>query len=180
MDPQSDVYQRYYTAQSGGQFPAFHGARITQYGARLGDILGGIWRTVVQIALHGIGTFISSTRRAGETGFGNAGACSSWGAAAKSELIPTALNVLSKSAEAIENRIKTPRDGQAGRGNGRRKRKTKSKAKCGGGGKIGWKHYKRPRKSKLSGGQPENTLPFANFRFSFHLPLAISINPLAK
>ena len=163
MDPQSDVYLRYYTAQSGGQLPAFHGARRSQYGAGLGDIFGGIWRTVFSIALHGIGTFINSTLRARESGFGTAGASPSWGAAAKSALMPRALNVLAKSAEAIENRIKTPGDGQAGSGKGRRKIKRKRKAKGGGGGKIGRKHYKRRRKIKISGPKPAKTLRFANF-----------------
>ena len=162
MDPQSDVYLRYYTAQSGGQLPAFHEARRTQYGAGLGDILCGIWRTVFPIALYGIGTFINSTLPASETGFGTKEASPSCGAAAKSALMPTALNVLSKSAEAIENRIKTPVDGQAGSGKGRRKRKRKRKAKGAGGGKIGAKHYKRLRKIKLSGQKPAKTLRSAN------------------
>ena len=75
------------------------------------------------IALHGIGTFINSTLRARESGIGPAGVTPSWGSAAKSALMPTALNLLSKSAEAIESRIKTPSESHAGNGKHRLKRK---------------------------------------------------------
>ena len=166
MDPQTDIYLRYYTAQSGGQLPAFHGVRRTQYGAGLGDILGGIWRTVFPIALHGIGTFINSTLRARESGIGPAGVTPSWGSAAKSALMPTALNLLSKSAEAIESRIKTPAASQAG--NGKRRLKRKGGQSLGGGaGKYLTKKcaeaYKRSQKFQAQGHKPAKTLRFANF-----------------
>ena len=83
--------------------------------------MGQAWPTywvgsgaVFLIELHGIGTFINSRLRAGEPAFGTAGASPSWRAPFKTALTPTALNVLSKSPEAIENGIKTPGDGQAG------------------------------------------------------------------
>ena len=94
MDPQSEIYLRYYTAQSGGQLPAFHGARRTQYGTGFGDKLGRIWRTEFPIALHGIGKFIHSTLRARETGFGTPGASPSCVAAAQTTLDVTRFDVL--------------------------------------------------------------------------------------
>ena len=50
MDPQTNLYLAYYRSQSGGNLPAFHGARGGQSGAGLGDILRGIWRTIFPIA----------------------------------------------------------------------------------------------------------------------------------
>ena len=149
MDPQTDVYLRYYTAQSGGQLPAFHGARRTQYGSGLGDILGGIWRTVFPIALHGIGTFINSTLRARESGIGPSGVTPSWGSAANSALMPTALNLLSKSAEAIESRIKTPAESQGGNGKRRRIRKGGQSFPVGAGKYVG-KKMRRPIKGAIN------------------------------
>ena len=45
--------------------------------------------------------------------------------------MPTALNILSKSAEVIENRIKTTGDGQGELVNGEEKERAKAKPKTG-------------------------------------------------
>ena len=57
MDPQTDLYIRYYTEQSGSALPTFSGARRGQNGAGLGDILRGIFRAILPIAAHGASTF---------------------------------------------------------------------------------------------------------------------------
>jgi len=94
MDPQTNLYLRYYSAQAGGQLPTFNGARRGQYGAGLGDILKGIWRTIFPIAARGASTFLSETLRAKDSG-------SDWAAAAKSAIAPMARNVGASVIEKI-------------------------------------------------------------------------------
>ena len=176
---------RYYTAQSGGSLPAFHGARQGQYGSGLGDMLRGIWRTVFPIALHGIGSFINQTLKAKESG---GPARTSWGSAAKSAIAPTATTVISKSAEAYENLTKQGPSGQAGSGrrkgrprkhrktmkgkhqqqsgSGRRKRsgaRRKRKMAGGGGGARKRALYKRRSSTPFSDPRPAKSIKFANF-----------------
>jgi hypothetical protein len=94
MDPQTNLYLRYYSAQAGGQLPTFNGARRGQYGAGLGDILKSIWRTIFPIAARGASTFLSETLRAKDSG-------SDWGAAARSAIAPLARNVGASVIEKI-------------------------------------------------------------------------------
>ena len=68
MDPQTNLYLRYYSAQAGGQLLTFNGARRGQYGAGLGDILKGIWRIIFPIAARGASTFMSETLPAKDSG----------------------------------------------------------------------------------------------------------------
>lgn len=131
MDPQTNIYLQYYNAQSGGQLPAFHGARRGQYGAGLGDILRGIWRTIFPIAAHGASAFLSETLRAKESG-------GSWGDAAKSAIAPAAHTLMGKAVEKLSE------SGQSGKGKHRRKRRgQRVKAQSGGSSKHRRNTYKR-------------------------------------
>ena len=86
MDNQTNLYLRYYKAQSGGDLPSFHGARRGQFGAGLGDILRNIFRTLFPIAAQGAGTFLTETMKARDAG------AAGWGAATKAAIAPTAKN----------------------------------------------------------------------------------------
>ena len=97
MDPQTPVYLRYYIAQSGGSLPTFAGARRGQHGAGLGDILRGIFRTILPIAAHGASTFLNETLKAKESGSGQ-----SWGDAAKAALVSSAENVVTHSLQKLK------------------------------------------------------------------------------
>ena len=97
MDPQTQLYLRYYSAQSGGALPTFSGARPGQYGAGLGDILRGLFRTILPIAAHGASTFLNETLRAKESG-----TAQSWGEAAKAALGSTAENVVTNSLNKLK------------------------------------------------------------------------------
>ena len=55
---QSD-YCRYYQSQRGGEIPVFRGG--SQSGAGIGDILRGIGRFLMPVALRGIGSFAGHT-----------------------------------------------------------------------------------------------------------------------
>lgn len=112
MDPQTNLYLNYYTTQSGGALPAFTGARRGQYGAGLGDIFRGIFRTLFPIAAHGASAFLNETLRAKEGGSG------SWAQAAKSAISPTAHSILSNTLQTLQNGAQ-----QSGGGQGRRRRR---------------------------------------------------------
>ena len=121
MDPQTNLYLRYYNAQSGGALPTFNGARRAQYGSGLGDILRGIWRTIFPIAARGASSFLSEAVRAKDAG-------GSWGAAAKAAIAPTAQNVAAAALEKIASATATSSDatqspGPAQSGKGRRGRR---------------------------------------------------------
>ena len=118
-----NVYMRYYGSQVGGQLPAFQGARRSQYGAGLGSILSGIFRTLVPIALRGAGTLLNETFKARKRG-------RSWKGAVTSAIEPTAMNVLDSSAQAVQGRI------------AKAKRARRSRRQSGGGRGV-----KRTRKT---------------------------------
>jgi hypothetical protein len=52
-------YCKYYQSQRGGEIPVFRGG--TQSGAGLGDILRGLFRFLMPVALRGISSFAGST-----------------------------------------------------------------------------------------------------------------------
>ena len=68
MDSQTQNYLRYYSTQSGGALDPFQGARRGQYGSGLGDILRGIFRSVMPIATRGASTFLGEMTREREDG----------------------------------------------------------------------------------------------------------------
>ena len=53
------VYCRYYQSQRGGEIPTFRGG--SQSGAGIGDMLRGLGRLLVPVALRGIGSFAGHT-----------------------------------------------------------------------------------------------------------------------
>ena len=155
MDPQTNIYLQYYKAQSGGQLPAFHGARRGQYGAGLGDILRGLFRTVFPIAMRGASSFLSETLRAKDNGAG-------WGAAAKSALAPAGETLLTNAVDAFNKKQNTENTEQTGNGTRRRRRRrrTLQQTGCGRGGKS----YKRRAKRKASKSRhPAKRIKFLNF-----------------
>ena len=65
MDFAGDIYIKYYEAQAGGSISVFSGSRRyhPQSGAGLGDILQGIFRTIVPVALNGVGSFVDKINK---------------------------------------------------------------------------------------------------------------------
>ena len=152
MDPQTQLYLRYYNAQSGGSLPTFSGARRGQYGAGFGDILGGIFRTILPIAAHGVSTFLNETLKAKESG-----SAQSWGDAAKAALGSTAENVVWNSLQML----KTAASQQSGSG-GRRHRRHRRKSRNTDEGETP-KGYKRKRQRLGRGSRrPEKKIKFLN------------------
>lgn len=105
MDPQTELYLRYYRGQNGGQLHAFAGSRRAQFGGSLGGILSGLLRSLLPIAARGANTFLTETLAARDSGKG-------WGESAKSALNPTISNVLENAVKSVTQR-----------GTGRRRRK---------------------------------------------------------
>ena len=150
---------KYLAGQHGGNFPVFRGSRQYQYGSGFGDVLKGIFRRVLPIALEGAATFFTAASQAKNRGL-------SIREAAKEALKPTAESVISGAAKAINQKIEERRakkeeeerrrtepseesqkwtDAAEGRGNshtgkGSRKRKHKNSRHKG-------KSYKRFKKS---------------------------------
>lgn len=136
MDPQTNLYLRYYTAQSGGELSAFHGARRTQVGSGLGDILRGLFRTIFPMAVRGASTFLSEAVRATDAGAG-------WGDAAKAAIAPTAQNLLNDGLNRLSQK-----------GTGRRHRRKHTPRKA----------YKRPAHHKRAKGRHSpKKIKFLNF-----------------
>ena len=150
MDPQTNLYLRYYTAQSGGELSAFHGSRRGQTGDGLGDILRGIWRTIFPIAARGASTFLTETIRAKEAG-------GDWRDAAKAALAPAAHSVLSDGLSAAG----VGRQSGSGRRRHHRKRRRAPAAPVQTGGRRG---YKRPAPHKVKDRRhPSKRIKFLNF-----------------
>lgn len=140
MDPQTELYLRYYKGQNGGQLSAFEGARRNQVGGSIGGILSGLFRRLWPIAARGASTFLNETLAARDSGKG-------WGDAAKSAVSPTFSNVLENAAKSVSQQ-----------GTGRRRRKRKGHAvrhrhrhatppACQEGGRRRRKGYKRQASS---------------------------------
>ena len=153
MDPQTQLYLRYYSAQSGGSLPTFSGARRGQYGAGLGDILRGIFRTILPIAAHGASTFLNETLKAKESG-----SAQSWGAAAKSALGSTAENVVTNSLQ----KLKTAASQQSGSG-GRRLRRQRRKSMSNDQGDTPKGYKKKRQRPERGSRRHEKKIKFLNF-----------------
>ena len=97
MDPQTQLYLRYYSAQSDGSLQTFSAARRDQYRAGLGDILRGIFRTILPIAVHVASTFLNEMVKAKDSGSAH-----SWSDAAKAALGSTAENVFTNSLQKLK------------------------------------------------------------------------------
>ena len=115
MDFAGDIYIKYYEAQAGGSIPVFSGSRRyhPQSGAGLGDILQGIFRTVVPVALNGVGTFVDKITKSHVSD-------SILKNAAKAALGSTAKTILTDTSDAITSAF--PKQ----RGKGRRRLTTKA------------------------------------------------------
>ena len=59
-------YCKYYQSQRGGEIPVFRGG--SQSGAGLGDILRGLFRFLMPVALRGISSFAGSTLAVAQAG----------------------------------------------------------------------------------------------------------------
>ena len=154
MDPQTQLYLRYYSAQSGGSSAPFAGARRAQHGAGLWDILIGILRTILPIAAHGASTFLNQTLKAKESG-----SAQSWGDAARAALGSTAENVITNSLQMLQT-AGSQKTGSGGRRRHRRQRRKSRNNDEGGGPKV----YKRKRESRDKGSQRhEKKIKFLNF-----------------
>jgi len=98
-------YCKYYESQRGGEIPVFRGG--LQSGAGLGDILRGIFRFVMPIALRGIQTFAGRTLAATQAGV-------PLPAAAKSAIMPTISSIAGSAAPTIARMMNTVMPGFAG------------------------------------------------------------------
>ena len=147
MDPQTNIYLRYYTDQCGGRLDTFSGARSGQHGAGLGDILRGIFRTVLPIAAHGATAFLKQTLDGKANG-------TSWKDSARAAIAPAAQQMLGQALTKIS---------QSGRG----KRKHPSLGKGNKGGikririQVGSKRGARYKKRKAR--QTKQRIKFLNF-----------------
>ncbi len=110
LDPIGEAYFEVIKAQTGGDFPVFQGDRYVQYGQGFGDVLRGIFRHVIPVAVRGALTFLTEMGKKKETGV-------TWKDAAKSALTPTALNALSETKDQIEKAHQA--------GSGRRRKRSK-------------------------------------------------------
>ena len=146
MDAQTHNYLRYYSSQSGGALDPFQGARRGQYGNGLGDILKGIFRTVLPIAAHGASTFLGEMVKQKASG-------DSWKNSAINAMSPTAHQVVDKVHEKFRKRK------QLGGGK-RRKRKLK---RTGVGRRSGRKPYKRFKRRNYKKNAASHRIKFLNF-----------------
>lgn len=143
MDPHTNLYLRYYQDQQGGQITYFRGAKRYQVGAGIGDVLKGIFRTVLPIAAHGASTFLNEMFQA------KGNQAPNWGAAAKAAIVPTARQVIDDSIEKITRRGK-----QSGSG---RKKKYRRR----GSGRVAYKRRSNSRKNKKR--HSSKKIKFINF-----------------
>ena len=93
-DAQTNLYLRYYSAQSGGNLPTYNGARRGQYGGGLGDILRGIWRTIFPIGAKAARKFLSETLKGRNSGKG-------LGESLKSAIAPTVQGAAAHNLEKL-------------------------------------------------------------------------------
>ena len=124
MDLSHECYLKYYESQAGGSIPVFNGSRRyhPQSGAGLGDILQGVFRTVVPIALNGVGNFVDQMASAHVAG-------SSLRNSAKSALGSVTKSILQDAAGSIKNSIPV----QSGRGRTQSNRIRKTRRQTGRG-----------------------------------------------
>jgi hypothetical protein len=88
---QSD-YVRYYESQRGGEIPVFRGG--SQSGAGLGDVLRGLFRFLMPVALRGIKTFAGNTLAATQAGVPLA-------TAVRSAIMPTISAIAGSAAPTV-------------------------------------------------------------------------------
>jgi hypothetical protein len=75
------VYCKYYQAQYGGELPVFRGGG-SQSGAGIGDLLRGLGRMILPVALRGVSSLASNTLAGTQAGL-------SLGSAAKAAILPS-------------------------------------------------------------------------------------------
>lgn len=68
MDPLTESYQRLFTQRGGDLLPVFRGSRYYHHGSGFGDILRGIFRFILPVAIKGASTFLGETSRAHDLG----------------------------------------------------------------------------------------------------------------
>ena len=151
MDPQTALYLQYYKNQAGGNLPVFSGARRGQYGAGLGDILRGIFRTVLPIAIRGAASFLGTTLKSHDSG-------STWKNAALNALPSTAQSITNEAVEKLKDATGNHQEG------GRRRRKCGRCLGVQSGGKRK-RHggYKRKRSKSLGAAKSAKRIKFINF-----------------
>ena len=150
MDPQTALYIQYYKNQAGGNLPVFSGARRGQYGAGLGDILRGIFRTVLPIAIRGAASFLGTTLKSHDSG-------STWKNAALNALPSTAQSITNEAVEKLKD---AAGNHQAG---GRRRSGLGGIGVQSGGKRKRHGGYKRKRSKSIGASTSAKRIKFLNF-----------------
>lgn len=130
MDQQTQKYLRYYNSQHGGRIDYFSGSRRGQFGHGLGDILRGLFRTVLPIAAHGASAFLGEMAK---------------GHAEGKSLKESALNALAPAAHHIVDTSTTSLKRKAGllaQQGGRRAKKRRIRRK------VSHRHVKNRRRRR--------------------------------
>lgn len=157
MDPQTELYLRYYRGQNGGQLNAFKGLRRGQVGGSLGGIFAGLLRTLLPIAARGANTFLTETLAARDSGKG-------WGEAAKAALNPTIDNVIANAVKTVTQKG----TGRRHRKRGATKRRRIQSGLTSSGQDGGARRRRRRRGSKrASSSVPKSHAAFVK-RIKFH------------
>lgn len=121
-DPQAEAYYRLFTGQQrgGSLLPVFRGAPYYQQGGGFGDILKGIFRFLLPVAVRGATTFLDSAARAQESG-------ASIKEAAKAALRPTLSAAASEAYEQFAQRRQQQQQGSGKPKKVKRAKKAKQK-----------------------------------------------------
>ena len=177
MDAQTNNYLHYYSSQSGGSgLHVFEGARRGQFGSGLGDILRGIFRSVLPIAAHSAKTLLPIATKSATHGantyldevFKAKSDGNSWKDSALNAIQSTAHHLVDDVGKRIKRSVRQKGSGRRNRRKGnvgrRRRRRSRRKKKTVVKGTPTLRGRKRrKRKSYKSSGNAAKRIKFLNF-----------------